>query len=296
MARIPAPALLVALSVLAQSQPAWGDEEEIGRLLREKGATVAEAKGLVTSVEASDCSKWTDEDFRQLGHLVHLRNLSLGPGLSDSTVALLTGLSELDTLQTNLSTMTDDGVKWLVQLKKLKNVKFFHPGKFFTGAGLAQLAELPNLERITVAGSLEFGDEGMAAVSKLANLKEVRTWHAGQTLEGVKKLRDLKNLKSLTLGQRLAYKPPTSLSNETLFVLAEMKSLESLQLEEARLAFDSLIQLKQLPGLKKLTLEGVDIPEESVERLRKELSKTEIKWTKPNDVYMKRIRAMFGNE
>jgi hypothetical protein len=273
-----------------------GDDAEIGRLLKDKGATVAEAKGVVTSVEASDCSKWTEEDFRQLGQLTHLKNLSLGPGLSDSTLALLTGLSELETLQTNLSTMTDAGVKWLAQLKKLKNVKLFHPGKSFTGVGLAQLAELPNLERITVAGSLEFGDEGMAAVGKLANLKEVRTWHAGQTIEGIKKLRELKNLKSLTLGQRLAYKPPTSLSNETLAVLAEMKSLESLQLEEARLTFDALIQLKELPGLKKLTLEGVDIPEEAVERLRKELPKAEIKWTKPNDVYLKRIRAMFGND
>ena len=288
--------MTTVLLFLICSAAALGDDAEIALLLKEKGAVVVVAKGLVTSLEANDCSKWTEEDFRQLGQLTHLRNLSLGAGLSDATLALLTGLSELETLQTNLATVTDDGVKALAQLKKLKILKFFHPGKAFTGTGLAQLAELPNLERVTVAGSLTFGDEGMAAVAKLTNLKEVRTWHAGQTLEGVKKLKDLKNLKSLTLGQRLAYKPPTTLADDTLAVLAEMKSLESLQLEEARLKYDSLVQLKQLPELKKLTLEGIDIAEADVERLRGELPKVEIKWTKPNDIYMKRIRALFGSE
>jgi hypothetical protein len=185
-------------------------------------------------------------------------------------------------------------VKAFAQFKKLKVLKFFHPAKSFTGAGLAQLAEMPDLERVTVAGSLSFGDEGMAALGKLTRLKEVRTWHAGVTLDGVKKLTDLKNLKNLTLGQRLAYKPPTSLADDTLAVLVELKSLESLQLEEARLTFEALIQLKQLPELKKLTLEGIDLPEAEIERLRGELPKVEIKWTKPNDIYMKRIQQLFG--
>jgi hypothetical protein len=52
--------------------------------------------------------------------------------------------------------------------------------------------------------------------------------------------------------------------------------------------------LKRLPELKKLALEGIDIAEADVERLRGELPKVEIKWTKPNDVYLKRINALFG--
>jgi hypothetical protein len=286
--------LLASLAVALGSVPACGDDAETARLLREKGATAVEKKGVVTAVEANDCSKWSEEDFRHLGQLSRLTTLTLGPGLDDRAMALLTGLSELEYLQTNLSTMTDEGLKSFLPLRKLKTLKFFHPGKSFSGTGLAQLAELPNLERLTVAGSLAFGNEGMAAVGRLTNLIEFRTWHAGQTLEGVKRLKDLKNLKSLTLGQRLAYKPPTTLSDETIAVLAEMKSLETLQLEEARLKVESLSQLKQLPGLKKLTLEGIDLPESDVERLKSELSKVEVKWTKPNDTFMKRIKALFG--
>jgi hypothetical protein len=285
---------LPILAVLAATLAARGDDAEIATFLKEKGAKVIESKGVVTSVEAGDCSKWTDEDFRQLARLAHLKSLSFGPGLGDASLPLLSGLSELESLSTNLSLITDDGVKSLASLKSLKVLKFFHPCKAFSGAGLAALAEMPALERLTVAGSLAFNDEGMAAVGKLSRLKEFRSWHAGQTLEGVKKLKDLPNLKQLTLGQRLAYKPPTTLSDETLAVLAEMKTLETLQLEEARLKPEALRRLKDLPDLKKLVLEGIDIPEADIEALRRDMPKVEIKWTRPNEVYMKRIQALFG--
>ena len=88
--------------------------------------------------------------------------------------------------------------------------------------------------------------------------------------------------------------PVSTLSDETLPVLAELASLETLRLEEARLRLESLVRLKQLPQLKKLALEGIDLPEADVERLKSELSKVEIQWTKPNDTYMKRIQKLFG--
>jgi hypothetical protein len=179
-------------------------------------------------------------------------------------------------------------------MKKLRVLKFFHPGKTFTGVGLAQLADMPSLQSLTVAGSLSFADEGMAAVAKLKQLHEFRCWHAGPTAEGVAKLKELQNLKSVNLGQRLAYKPPTSISDQTISVLIGIPSLESIQLSEARMTFNALSQMKQLPNLKTLALENIDIPEADVERLRKELPKVQVKWTKPNEVAMKRINALFG--
>ena len=287
--------LTAAVLVLSLAPtPARADEAELARQLKEKGATLSETKGVVTSFEALDCTKWADEDFRKIGGLSHLKMLSFGPGLGDASLALLTGLPELEYFSSNLSTLSDEGVKSLARFHALKNVKFFHPGKTFSGAGLSVLAELPNLERLTVAGSLAFNDEGMAAVAKLTRPKEFRTWHAGHTLEGVKHLKSLGALTSLTVGQRLSYTPPTSLSDETLAVLAEMKSLESVRLEEARLNFDSLIRLKELPALKKLVLEGIDLPEPDLERFRKELPKVEIQWTAPNETYRKRIDKLFG--
>jgi hypothetical protein len=264
-------------------------DDDVLQQLRDKGVKVT-----ATSAEVGDCSKWTDDDFKLLAKVAKLKSLSFGPGLGDAHLPLLAGLSELESLQTNLSTITDDGVGGLAAFKNLKILKFFHPSKSFSGSGLSKLAGMEKLERLTVAGSLAFDDAGMAAVGKLTRLKEFRTWHAGQTLEGVKHLKGLTNLKNLTLGQRLAYKPPTTIADDTLAVLAELKSLETLELQEARLKREALVQLKGLPGLKTLTLAGIDIAEADVEQLRKDLAGVDVKWSKPNDVYRKRIDALFG--
>ena len=282
---------LVALALFAGSVSA--DDAEIGKLLKGKGADVTESKGIITAVTIKDGSKLTDDEFRQLARLAHLKNLSVSNGLDDARLSQLAGLGELERLSTNGAQITDDGIKPLAGLKNLRTVAFFHPGKAFSGAGLAHLV---NLERLTVAGSLSFNDDGMAAVAKLPGLKEFRTWHAGGTNEGVKRLRELKNLKSLWLGQRLTYKLPACPNDETVGIVAEMKSLESLQLDEARLTLTALQQLKQLPALKKLTLGGIDIPREDVERLRMGLPLAKVEWTEPNEVYQKRIRALFGNK
>ena len=273
---------------------AAADDAEVAKLLKAKGADVTESKGAVTAVNIQDGKKLSDEEFRQLTRLANLKTLSISDGLKDDRLAQLASLPKLEYLQTNLAQITDDGVKPLARLKSLKNLKFFHPGKAFSGAGLAHLAELRNLERLTVAGALTFNDDGMAAVAKLTKLVEFRTWHAGPTDAGVKQLQSLKNLKSLTLGQRLTYKLPACPTDATLPILAELTSLESLQLEEARLTLPALNQLKRLPLLKKLTLAGIDISKGDVERLKKELPGAKIEWTEPSDVYQKRIRALFG--
>jgi hypothetical protein len=287
--------IVVLLAFIFTSSSVSADDVELVKQLKTKGIEFKESKGIITALSVSDGSKLTEDDFQQMGRLTSLKMMTLSNCMNDKQLARLTSLSSLEYLQTNLAGVTDEGIKPLAQFKNLKTLKFFHPGKSFSGAGLAQLAELPNLQSLTVAGSLAFNDDGMAAVAKLTGLKEFRTWHAGSTDEGVKKLKSLKNLKSLYLGQRLTYMIPASPSDKTIGILAEMKSLESLQLDEARLSFDSLQQLKQLPGLKKLTLGGIDISKEEVERLKRELPQVKIEWTEPTEAYQKRIKALFGS-
>lgn len=283
--------VLLALAGLLRA-----DDAEIARSLKDKDVTVTEKKGVVTGVTIKDGSKLTDADFKQIASLSHLKTLDVNKGLNDARLALLADLGELESLQTNVALVTDDGIKPLARMKSLRSLKFFHPGPSFSGAGLAHLAELPNLQSLTVAGSLAFNDDGLAAVAQLTRLQEFRTWHAGGTDEGVKKLKALTKLKSLNLGQRLTYKPPASPTDGTLAIVAEFKSLETLQLGEARLTLARLTQLKQLPALKKLTLDGIDMPKADVEKLQKELPDVKITWTEPNETYQKRIRALFGAE
>jgi hypothetical protein len=271
---------------------ARADDATIIKDLKEKGVTIAETKGAGLSI--ADCSKLTDADYKAIGSLTNLKSLSLGVGFTDKSLPLLTSLSQLEAFTTNGLQFSDESVKEFAQFKKLRTLTFFHPGKQFTGTGLSQLAEVPNLERLSVGGSFTFSDDGMAAVSKLKRLRDLRVWHAGNTNEGVRNLKDLLALESLTLGQRLTQKGGACPNDETIALLADLKSLKSLELQEARLSYDALVRLKKLPSLKRLTLNGIDIGDADFERLRNELPGVQVTLTKPNEAAIRRINALFG--
>jgi hypothetical protein len=267
---------------------------DIEAALKAKGAEPVESKGALTGLSFRDCTGLTAGDCQQIHQLSHLKSLSFGKGFNDAELKALGAMPELETLNANGMEVSDAGIGALAQSPNLKSIAIFHPGKGFTGAGLAALAKLPRLERLTVAGSTEFADAGMAAVASLGQLKEFRTWHSGVTLEGVKKLPALKQLTSLTLGQRLSRTPPTTLSDEAIAVLADCSSLEALNLQEARLTLSALGQLKKLPKLKRLTLDGIDLPEADVTALKAQLASVDIRWTAPNGPAKQRIDALFG--
>jgi len=288
--------LLVLAAFAAQAFVAncQAEDANLAAALRAKGTEVTEAQGVITGVSFKNKTALTKDDLDQIRGLTHLKTFACAAGFDDAAFAALGGLSELESFSSNGMAASDDGIRVLGTLKKLRSVAFFHPGKSFSGAGLAALADLPNLERLTVAGSLEFADDGMAAVAKLKHLKEFRTWHSGVTVDGIKKLQALLEIKSLTVGQRLAAKPPTTLSDDTVAALAECRSLEALALQEARLTLPALSRLKQLTHLRKLTLDGIDIAESDVAKLKSQLPQTDVKWTAPNEAARKRIDALFG--
>jgi hypothetical protein len=288
--------LLAATAFAAQAFVASGRaaDADLIAALKAKGAEVTEAQGEITGVAFKNKTLLTADDWRLMQRCAHLKTFACAAGFDDAAFADLVAFSELESFSSNGMEASDEGIRVLGSLKKLRSVAFFHPGKKFSGAGLAALADLPNLERLTVAGSLEFADDGMAAVAKLAHLKEFRTWHSGATIDGVRKLGVLPEIKSLTIGQRLASKPPLTLSDDTVVVLAGFKSLEFLTLEEARLTLPALSQLKQVAHLKKLTLDGIDLPESDVAQLRPLLPQTDVKWTAPNEAAKRRIDALFG--
>jgi hypothetical protein len=289
------PRALAALFILtAFAAPTRAEDANLVAALKAKGADVTETQGQITGVAFKTKVVLTKEDLDQIRSLTHVKTFACAAGFDDAAFAALAGLSELESFSSNGMDASDEAVRVLGGLKKLRSIAFFHPGKKFTGVGLSALADVPNLERLTVAGSVAFSDDGMAAVAKLTHLKEFRTWHSGVTVDGVKKLQALPEIKSLTIGQRLANQPPTTLSDEAVAALAGCKPLEILALQEARLTLPALSQLKQLTHLKRLTLDGIDIPESDVAKLKALLPQTDVKWTAPNDAAKKRIDALFG--
>lgn len=239
--------------------------------LAKLGAKVTETGGVVTQVQVK-CDAFTEADFKMLGSVKTIKDLSIsGKTITDSTIALLTGLTELERLSTDGIQLTDAGYKHFAAFQKLKTIAFFHPAfrsKDFTGSGLIELKALPKVESLTFAGSTA-GDVALEAIGQLTQLKGFRTWHTAQTQAGNTHLARL-SLTSLRMGQRLpsGKDSPISFDESTMSVIAQIKTLESLELTEARLSAKIIPQLKALPKLTKLKIETVDISEADVEAIK----------------------------
>ncbi|MEQ1852781.1 MAG: hypothetical protein ABMA01_14475, partial [Chthoniobacteraceae bacterium] len=193
--------------------------------------------------------------------------------VTDATFALLTGLTELEELSTDGIQLSDEGFRHFTAFRKLRSLALFHPAfrsEAFTGSGLAHLKALPDLERLTFAGSTA-GDTALEAVGQLTQLREFRTWHTAQTQAGNAHLVKLTRLTGLRIGQRLpsyGKASPASFDDSTLATLAKIPTLETLELTEARLSAGIIPHLKALPKLARLKIQAVDIPAADVDAIR----------------------------
>jgi len=251
------------------------DDPPLAAPLREIGVEVVVRDGMIVEARAENLST---EGYSLVGQCVTLRKLAVSGAelpLSDETLPLLAGLVELEELNTNQSALTDEGYRHFAALKNLRRLHLFHPSprmSEFTGRGLAHLAALPRLEYLTFAGTT-VGDEALAAVGTLSGLRGFRTWHTGQTKAGTAELTKLANLTFLRIGQRLP-RPGNlepSLDGSTIATLAAIRSLERLELTEARLTAADLAPLAGLPKLERLDMHVVEIPAADVEQLRTKL-------------------------
>jgi hypothetical protein len=268
--------------------------------LKALGAEVTETQGAITKVTFKDCAKLGESEYRKLGGLKTLKSLTLYGGkktLTDATLPLLAGLTELEELNTEGTHITDAGLAGFAAFKNVKGMSFYHPSldvKGFDGSGFAALKDLPKLERLTIAGT-RANDKLMEAVSRIPQLKDFRTWHTYQSQAGNAWLEKLPNLRSLTLGQRLRHwdgsSNALSLDDSTLDLLSRLRSLESLSLDEAKISLDALLKLKGLSNLKKLSLARIDISAEDVEKLKAALPQAKIDFKPMTDEERKKLDA-----
>jgi len=264
----PLPSFLITL-LAAVTATAAPDAAALNSL----GAKITEAGGVITQVQV-DCEAFTEADFRTLGSFATIKKLTLkGKTITDSTLPLLAGLTELEELSTDGIQLTDEGYKHFAPFQKLRSLAFFHPAfrsEQFTGSGLVHLKRLPKLERLTFAGSTA-GDAALEAIGQITQLREFRTWHTAQTQAGNAHLVKLTNLTGLRIGQRLpnwGKDSPVSFDESTMATLAQIKTLQSLELTEARLSAKIIPQLKELPKLTRLKIETVDISHADVEAIK----------------------------
>ncbi len=255
--------------------------------LKKLGAKITETAGVVTQVSVK-CDAFSESDFRVLGSFTNIKDLTIsGRTITNETMALLTGLTELERLSSDGIQLTDEGFKHFASFKNLKSLSLFHPAfrsEGFTGSGLAHLRALPSLERLTFAGSTA-GDIALEAIGQLTQLKEFRTWHTAQTQAGNAHLLKLP-LTAIRIGQRLpnwGKDSPISFDESTLPTLAKLKTLESLELTEARLTAKIIPHLLALPKLTKLKIETVDISAGDVDAIKAALPNCKVDFKPMSD-------------
>ena len=262
------------------------DPSDVAKL-KALGAEVTLAEGNATNISFNDCSKFGEAELRLIGQFHHQKSLILHgqcKGLTDKTLPNLLELTNLENFSTDHMQITDKGLANFSRLTSLRVISFFHPSygmNGFNGRGFVALKELPHLESLTIAGS-PFNDKGMAAVAEITQLKHFRTWHTYQTQKGNQFLTKLTKLKSLWLGQRLRRYDGRSnalcLDDSTFDVLVQLKTLETLTLNEAKFSLAGLRRLSELPKLTKLVLMTIDVPAEDIETLKTELPSVKIDW------------------
>ena len=95
------------------------DDATIAKQLQDLGGKVTLKDGVVTQVTFNDCSKLGEAEFRAIGQLSKLKNLTLYNKcneLNDETIPHIAGLKELESLGTDGIKVTDEGLKHLSKL------------------------------------------------------------------------------------------------------------------------------------------------------------------------------------
>lgn len=289
------PLTIISL-LLCSSLTCQADDSGIIKQLESLGGKGTRKDGVITELMFRDSSKLGDAHWKLIGRLETLKKLTAyggARGLNDETVGYMASLKQLESLATDGAQLSDAGLAKLAALTNLRSASFFHLSfrkDGFTGKGFAAWKSLTKLERLTVAG-MSMGDEGFEAIAQLRSLHELRTWHTYRTQASNAEIAKLPNLRSLKLGQRLprGKGTPLSLSDDTIPILAEVRTLESLEIGEARFSLEALRQLRALPKLRRLKIDRTELTASDIERLRTEMPKVQIHFEPLTDEQRKKL-------
>ena len=184
--------------------------------------------------------------FEHVGHLSTLESLNIiSTKFNDAWMAPIGKLTNLKVLRfTNNGKLTDAGMAQLADLKNLETFSFV--GTQMTGKAYAQFEGFTKLTRVSHRGS-SIDDEGLRQLcDHLPNLESISLAHAKFTDAGAPHLAKLTKLKGLELGTSKA-------TPQALKAIAKLP-LESLQLGEGFESVACIPLIKDITTLRRLTL------------------------------------------
>ncbi len=231
----------------------------------------------------------TDEGLAHIKELNHLEDLTLPIQITDAGITHLAGLTKLRYLElTDLKDLKGPGLK---HLQKLPNLSLNLHGTGITDDGLAHIKELTHLDGLTlpvqitdaglahlagltrlnflgIEGLKELKGPGLKYLKNLPKLTSLYLGETGVTDQGLAVVRDLTQIKSLVL--------PDRITDAGLAHLKGLTNLETLNLYRTKVTDAGLVHLEGLTNLRQLDLGETRVTNEAVAALRKKLPKVNV--------------------
>ena len=207
------------------------------------------------------------EGFSSL-ELLRLRSKRVG----NAGVAHVAKLESLETLSLHVNRVSDKGLAHLAKLRSLKHLslmiakirgpgmahlarlpslRYLWAGKPFGDAHLAHLKNSKSLRSLRIQGA-EITDAGLAHVSSLTQLEYLDLWHTPITDAGLVHLMPLRNLKRLNIRVPCPDPHHPPFTAKGMAQLAEMQSLEHLDLPNFAMTDECLAHVCKLENLEYL--------------------------------------------
>ncbi len=210
------------------------------------GAGLGKYFDQVTALDFSGCqdlSRLTEVNRRLLpdiGRQAGLRKLNLCGTLEldDGGLAAIAGLSELEELILDETSVTDDGLRHLASLSRLKKLSLY-AAHGVTGGGFEHLAALGELEVLDLSAT----DAGDKVAEPLSRLPRLRWLNLADTLVGDAALEHLGGLSQLEYLNLSG----TKITSAGLAHLANLVQLTDLYLANTRVDDRGLDRLERLP-------------------------------------------------
>jgi hypothetical protein len=199
----------------------------------------------------------TDDEMAGIATLQTVNEMEIvATKLTDAGLAEIAKLRNLEVLHLEgTRMMTDDGLKALATLPKLRHLRLHGP---FTDRGVQYLASMPSL-KVLWFESPNVTEESLRHLAQSRSLERLCVpWLDRITDQGVAHLRSMPKLKALGVGD--AWNP-----NDGVAILASLANLESLALKGGpRLTDKGLLPLATMPRLRALQIYNSRITEQGV--------------------------------
>lgn len=177
--------------------------------------------------------------------------------VNDHSLRLISLFPSLEKVNLGNTKISDQGLMHLKTLVNLKELNLDRTG--ITDRGLLALAPIHSLNRVSLV-DVPIGDEGLKALVKSnSHLEYVNLAGTRVSDTGLAILTDLKNLKKVTL--------PNDSSDEGLWGIANITSLETVAANGARLTANGIKALTNLENLKSLELEKARLTDEAMDAM-----------------------------